>query len=109
MKQPLGEFEQLVLLAVLRLGDTAYAVPIRKEIEHRTKRAVSRGAIYITLDRLESKGYLQSRLTSDSSPFRGGRARRYYEVRPTGVRALEQSWFSLRRMWEGLEPKVRRT
>ena len=109
MSQPLGEFEQLVLLAVLRLGEAdAYAVPIRKEIESRTRRAASRGAIYITLDRLEEKGYLESHL-GDGTPERGGRARRFYRVRPAGLRALEQSWLALRSMWEGLEPKVRRT
>jgi PadR family transcriptional regulator PadR len=107
-QQPLGEFEQLVLLAVLRLGEGAYAVPIRVEIESRTKRAASRGAIYITLDRLEDKGYLDSRM-EEGTPERGGRQRRYYRVRPAGIRALEQSWLALRSMWEGLEPKVRRT
>ena len=108
MSQPLGEFEQLVLLAVLRLKDDAYAVPIRQEIEDRTKRSAARGAVYITLDRLEEKGYLKSRL-GEGSPERGGRPRRYYTVSPAGVRALEQSWTALRNMWAGLEPKVRRT
>jgi PadR family transcriptional regulator PadR len=97
-----------VLLAVLRLEEGAYAVPIRQEIESRTNRAAARGAIYITLDRLEEKGYLESHL-ADASPERGGRARRYYRVRPAGVRALEHSWRALRSMWEGLEPKARRT
>lgn len=104
----LGEFEQVVLLAVLRLGDTAYAVPVRSEIQTRIRRAASRGAVYITLDRLEEKGYLESWL-ADATPERGGRPRRYYRVKPAGVRALEQSWMALARMWEGLEPKVRRT
>ena len=108
MSQPLGEFEQLVLLAVLRLKDDAYAVPIRQEIEDRTKRSAARGAVYITLDRLEEKGYLKSRL-GEGSPERGGRPRRYYTVSTAGVRALEQSWTALRNMWAGLEPKVRRT
>jgi DNA-binding PadR family transcriptional regulator len=105
---PLGEFEQLVLLAVLRLGDSAYAVPIRREIATRARRAPARGAVYVTLDRLEEKGFLDSRL-GDPAVERGGRQRRYYRVRPAGVRALEQSWAALRRMWEGLEPKVRET
>ena len=108
MSQPLGEFEQLVLLAVLRLKEDAYAVPIRQEIEDRTKRSAARGAVYITLDRLEEKGYLKSRL-GEGSPERGGRPRRYYTVSTAGVRALEQSWTALRNMWAGLEPKVRRT
>jgi len=71
----LGEFEQVVLLAILRLGDDAYAVTIRDEILQCTGRDVSRGSIYITLDRLETKGYLRSRL-ADSTPERGGRAKR---------------------------------
>jgi PadR family transcriptional regulator len=100
---PLGEFEQLVLLAVLRLGDSAYPVTIRQEIEERTGRSVSRGAIYITLDRLEKKGYLASWL-ADPTAERGGRAKRYYEVRPVGATALRQSWSALRKMWEGMEP-----
>lgn len=108
MSQPLGEFEQLVLLAVLRLEDEAYAVPVRKEIAKRTRRSTARGAVYITLERLEAKGYLDSRL-ADASPQRGGRARRYYRVLPAGMRALEQSWNAMHRMWEGLEPKLRRT
>jgi len=105
---PLGEFEQVVLLAVLRLGDAAYAVPIRREIASRTRRAPARGAVYVTLDRLEEKGYLDSWL-GDGDAERGGRARRFYRVRPAGVRALEQSWAALRRMWEGIETKVRET
>jgi PadR family transcriptional regulator, regulatory protein PadR len=100
---PLGEFEQLVLLAVLRLGESAYAVTIRQEIEERTGRSVSRGAIYITLDRLEKKGYLVSRL-ADATAERGGRSKRYYEVRPVGAAALRESWSALRKMWEGMEP-----
>jgi PadR family transcriptional regulator PadR len=103
---PLGEFEQLVLLAVLRLNGEAYAVPIRQEIEGRTSRRVARGALYVTLDRLEEKGYLKSWL-ADATAERGGRAKRYYEVRPAGAKALEYSWTALRRMWEGLEPRRR--
>ncbi len=103
---PLGEFEQLVLLAVMRLDGSAYAVPIRQEIEDRTSRTVARGALYVTLDRLEEKGYLKSWL-ADATAERGGRAKRFYEVKPAGVRALEHSWAALRSMWDGLEPKRR--
>jgi len=105
---PPGEFEQLVLLAVLRLGDDAYAVPVRREIEKRAGRAPARGAVYVTLERLEEKGYLESWL-GEPAAERGGRPRRYYRVRPAGVRALEESWTSLRRMWRGLKPPVRET
>lgn len=103
---PLGEFEQLVLLAVMRLEGEAYAVPIRQEIEHRTSRTVARGALYVTLDRLEEKGYLKSWL-ADATAERGGRAKRFYEVKPAGAKALEYSWAALRSMWEGLEPRGR--
>ena len=103
---PLGEFEQLVLLAVMRLEAEAYAVPIRQEIENRTSRTVARGALYVTLDRLEEKGYLKSWL-ADATAERGGRAKRFYEVKPAGAKALEYSWAALRSMWEGLEPRRR--
>jgi len=99
----LGEFEQLVLLALMHLGDNAYAINARDEIERRTGRSVARGAVYITLDRLEKKGYLESWL-ADPTPERGGRAKRYYRVRPAGVVALEYSRATLRRMWQGLGP-----
>jgi PadR family transcriptional regulator, regulatory protein PadR len=103
---PLGEFEQLVMLAVMRLDGSAYAVPIREEIEKRTSRTVARGALYVTLDRLEEKGYLKSWL-ADATAERGGRPKRFYEVKPAGAKALEYSWTALRSMWEGLEPKRR--
>jgi len=103
----LGEFEQMVLMAVLRLGDEAYAVPIREEIERRTGRAVSRGAIYITLDRLEKKGYLESWL-ADATPERGGRAKRYQKVSVAGAVALKRSRAALEKMWQGLEPVIRK-
>jgi len=97
-----GEFEQLVLLAVLRLGDEAYAVTVREEIERCTGRDVSRGSVYITLDRLEGKGYLRSRL-ADATPERGGRAKRYYALRPRAVEALRESRRALVALWRGLE------
>jgi PadR family transcriptional regulator, regulatory protein PadR len=98
----LGEFEQVVLLAVLRLGDEAYAVSVGDEILRCTGRGVSRGSIYITLDRLETKGYLKSRL-ADPTPERGGRAKRYYMLRPRGVEALRESRRALVALWQGLE------
>lgn len=108
MRPPLGEFEQVVLLAVLRLEEGAYAVPVRREIEKRTRRSVARGALYVTLERLEDKGYLESRL-ADPTPERGGRAKRFYRVRPAGLAALRQSWAAWRSMWEGLEPVARKS
>lgn len=98
----LGEFEQTVLLAVLRAGENAYAVSIREAIEQRTGRNVSRGALYITLERLEEKGYLRSRL-GGATAERGGRPKRFYRVQPSGVAALETSREALERMWKGLK------
>jgi len=100
----LGEFEQIVLLALIRLGDNAYGVPVRQEIENRTNRAVSVGALYSTLDRLEGKGFITSRF-SDSRPERGGRSLRYFKVRAAGVRALERTRAAVASMWEGLDLK----
>jgi PadR family transcriptional regulator, regulatory protein PadR len=98
----LGELEQIVLLAVLRLGADAYAVPILEQIEKQTGRQVARGALYTALDRLETKGCLESRL-GEPLPERGGRARRYFTVTPAAVRALKASRQALMRLWRGLE------
>lgn len=97
----LGEFEQVVLLALMQLGEDAYGVPIRDEIERRTGRSVSVGALYSTLDRLEGKGYVSS-FFSDPRPERGGRSRRYFRVKTRGVQALERTREMLSSMWEGL-------
>ena len=97
----LGEFEHLVLLAVLRLGAEAYAVPIRAEIEDRGGRSVARGALYTTLDRLEQKGLVRSRL-GDALAERGGRARRYYSVSARGLASLRAARSSIDRLSEGL-------
>jgi PadR family transcriptional regulator PadR len=106
-REHLGEFEQIVLLAILRLGDEAYGVPIRAAIEQRTGRAVTVGALYRTLDRLEDKGLVASAF-SDPTPERGGRSKRYFKVRPLGIRTLRASREALTAMWEGLEPRVLR-
>ena len=98
----LGEFELVVLLAVLRLGDEAYGVTIMREIEERSGRSPSRGAVYITLDRLEKKGYLRSHF-ADPTPERGGKAKRYFKIQPAGVKALRESGRALSGMWSGLE------
>ncbi|HMC76518.1 MAG TPA: helix-turn-helix transcriptional regulator [Vicinamibacterales bacterium] len=98
----LGELEQIVLLAVLRLGDEAYAVPILEQIEAQAGRKVARGALYTALERLETKGCLRSRL-GEPLAERGGRARRYFTVTPAAVRALKASRQALMRLWHGLE------
>jgi DNA-binding PadR family transcriptional regulator len=99
----LGEFEQIVLLAVLRLGTDAYGMTIRREIEERAGRSTSIGAVYATLERLETKGYVTS-ARGEPTPERGGRAKRYYQVEPSGVQALQRSREALERMWRGLAP-----
>ena len=106
-REHLGEFEQIVLLAVLRLGGEAYGVPIRREIETRTRRAVTVGALYRTLDRLEEKDYVTSWF-GEPTAARGGRSRRYFKLRPIGLRTLRASRDVLAAMWDGLEPQVRR-
>jgi DNA-binding PadR family transcriptional regulator len=98
----LGELEQIVLLAVLRLGDEAYAVPILEEIARQTGRTIARGALYTALDRLETKGCLRSRL-GEPVAERGGRARRYFTVTPAAIRALTHARRALLRLWDGLE------
>ena len=98
----LGEFEQLVLLAVLQLGSEAYAVPVRQLIVTRTGRDVARGALYTALERLETKGYLKSRM-ADPTDDRGGKARRYFTLTPLGMRALRTTHASLANLTRGLE------
>lgn len=98
----LGDLEQLVLLAVVRLGEGAYAVSVRGEIEERTGREISRGAVYVTLDRLARKGYLRSRL-GEPTAERGGKAKRVFSVEPKGMTALKESLADLRGMIRGLE------
>jgi DNA-binding PadR family transcriptional regulator len=102
-RAPLGEFEVIVLMAVLHLDQAAYGSTIRDEIERRTGRAVARGAVYITLDRLEEKGLLTSR-PGDSVPGRGGRPRRLFRVTAPGVRSVKHAVGMLTRMHKGLEP-----
>lgn len=102
MAQPLGEFEQAILLAILRLEEGAYGLAIRQELEACTERKVTHGAAYVTLDRLQSKGLLESRL-GESAPQRGGRRKRYFEVTPAGIQALRASRKALLTLWSGLE------
>jgi PadR family transcriptional regulator len=100
---PLGEFEQLVLLALLHVGDRAYGIPVRDEIARRAGRAVSLGSVYKTLERLEDKGLVASSI-GDPTPERGGRRKKFYRVEPRGIRALRLSLAGLRAMTSGLEP-----
>lgn len=98
----LGEFEQMVLLAVLHLGDGVYGVPIVDEIEARTGRSVSRAAVYVTLRRLEKKGLLETWM-GEPTEERGGKARRMVRVREEGRRQLIESRRAMDAMWDGLE------
>ena len=98
----LSELEHLVLLAVLRLGENAYAVTIRDEISTVTRLKPLRGSIYVTLDRLEKKDYLTSRM-GDPTPERGGKACRYFRVTPAARHALRASRAAFQKMWEGIE------
>jgi PadR family transcriptional regulator len=101
--QGLGEFEQLVLLALVRLGTEAYGVAVRDEIEQRASRKVALGAVYTTLLRLEDKGFAASRL-GDPTPERGGRRKKFYRPTAAGQRALRASLDALRGMTRGLTP-----
>jgi PadR family transcriptional regulator PadR len=101
-REYLGEFEQIVLLALLRLQKNAYGVPIRREIEQCTKRDVSVGALYSTLDRLEAKGYVASWF-ADPTAERGGRAKRFFRVEPLGLKAVKRSHKAMATMLEGLD------
>lgn len=93
----------VVLLAILQEGEGAYGVTIKKQIEARTRRELSRGSIYITLERLERKGYVRSWM-GDPTAVRGGRAKRFFRLEPIGVQALRRSLNDLSQMREGLEP-----
>ena len=101
----LGEFEQLLLLAVVHLDEDAYGTRIRETIERRTGRTVSPGAIYTALDRLERRKLVTSWL-GDPTPERGGKRKRYYRLQPAGVAMLRRSQDALGRMARGLKPKL---
>jgi DNA-binding PadR family transcriptional regulator len=105
-REALGEFEQLVMLAILHVGDNAYGVSIVDEIERRTGRTVAPAAVYVTLRRLEEKGLLSSWM-SEPTAERGGKARRCVEVTPDGLGSLRESRRVLDGMWKGLDPKLR--
>ncbi|HVL67386.1 MAG TPA: PadR family transcriptional regulator [Vicinamibacterales bacterium] len=105
-RHALGEFEQMVLLAILHLGDGAYGVPIVDEIQRRTGRTVAPAAVYIALRRLEQKGFVSSWM-SESTPERGGKARLCVKVTRAGVESLREARRALDGMWKGLDPTLR--
>lgn len=100
-----GEFELLVLLAVLRLGDGAYGVTIREELEEETSRTLTLGTVYKTLGRLEGKGFLETRVAPPTKE-RGGRRKKLYRVTPSGLETAQRSLADLRRMTDGLQPEL---
>ena len=105
MTDRLGEFEQLALLAVMRLGDDAYGARIQEELEETAGRQASISAIYTTLTRMESKGLVRSWMGQPSN-VRGGKARRHFEVTPAGALSLSRSRNSLLSMWRSLEDRL---
>jgi DNA-binding PadR family transcriptional regulator len=106
-REGLGDIEQFVLVALVRLGGESYGVPILEEIAGRTGRAVSRPAVYIALRRLQAKGLLTSRL-GEATAERGGRAKRYFRITRAGARHLQQWRHAAERMWADVEPLVRK-
>ena len=104
--ETLGEFEQLVLIALLRQGRDAYGMSVYEDIASRTGRDVSLGAVYKTLERLEDKGLVASAI-GEPTPERGGRRKKHYRLLAAGQRALKQSMSALQRMTEGLEARLR--
>lgn len=101
----LGEFEQLVLLGILRLKEDAYGMTVRRELQDTARRSVTIGSVYQTLERLEKKGLVRSWHT-DPDPQRGGHPRRYFQVTPEGQLALSRQQSMMERMWEGVELQV---
>ncbi len=108
-REALGEFEQLVLLAIIHLttsdGGDVYGVPILDEIERRTRRRLSRAAVYVALRRLEQKGLVATWM-GDARQERGGKSRRCVKVTRTGAQALRESREAVNEMWRGLDPRL---
>ncbi len=102
MADTLGTFEQAVLLALVRLGDGAYGRAIFKAVQDRLQREIAAGAVHATLERLEGKGLVSSRLGSGTE-IRGGRARRYYRLSPAGLRALNDAREAVEGIWRGIK------
>lgn len=106
----IGEFEQMVLLAMLQHGERAYAIDVRRELDRCAGRSVSRGALYRTFDRLEQKGYIEWTLEDGSPvPDRGGHPMRRFRVTEAGLEALRKSRSALLKLWEGIELELERT
>lgn len=101
----LGEFEQIVLLALLHLKENAYGMTIRMEINERIGRDVSIGAVYTTLERLEKKGFIVSKM-GETTPQRGGKAKRYFHITPNGKGKLNEARKNFEIMWQGLGPEL---
>src|SRR5579864_2390919 len=97
----LGEMELMVLLAVVRLGEDAYGVPISRELLNLAGREVALGSIYAALDRLHQKGFVTS-LLGDPTPERGGRAKRFFQVTPSGIRTIKMTRTALINLWSGI-------
>jgi PadR family transcriptional regulator PadR len=102
MAETLGAFEQAVLLAIVRLRDDAYGRAILKEVQARLERDIVAGAVHATLERLEEKGLIASRLGS-GTPVRDGRARRFYRLQPSGLRALNDARAAIDSLWRGFK------
>jgi DNA-binding PadR family transcriptional regulator len=106
MSVALGEFEQLILLALVRLGPDAYGATVRREIQACAGREVSISAVYTTLERLEHKGLVRSRI-GEPTAARGGRRRRHFELLPLGARSLRDAWRALTGMTAGIERRLK--
>ena len=106
MADVLGAFEQAVLLAIVRLGRDAYGRAILKEVETRLDREVAPGAVHATLNRLQAKALVSSRVGS-GTPIRDGRARRYYTIEAEGVRALNDARTAMNNLWQGFDRPLR--
>ena len=101
----LGEFEQIVLLALIHLKDNAYGMTIRMDIDERIGRSVSIGAVYTTLERLEKKGFITSKM-GEATSQRGGKAKKYFLIPPAGKNKLQEARKNLEIMWQGLNPEL---
>ena len=106
MSRALGEFEQRILFGLIRLGSGVHGVAIRKHLEERSGRAVSPGALYTALDRLEKRGFVTSRL-GEPTPERGGKRKRLYTLQPAGERAVARLYESMRLLTQGLGGRLR--